>query len=80
MNAFYLSALRRGSGDAARAQRVRAVENAVLSQRCAGHPPSPESWAQLLRYVDGEVSHEEGFRTLYEHYTSASPKKDARRP
>jgi hypothetical protein len=80
MNAFYLSALRRGSVDAARAQRARAVENAVLSQLCQGHPPSPESWAQLLRYVDGEVSREEGFRALYEHYTSASPIKEARMP
>ncbi|MBF9239731.1 antitoxin VbhA family protein [Hymenobacter sp. BT683] len=60
-----------GAADPARAHRVREVENAVLSQIYEGYPPSPAAWAQLCRYVAGEVSREEGFRGLYTHYTAA---------
>lgn len=53
-----------------RAQRVREVENAILSQTYGGHPPTPAALVDLQQYIEGMVSREEGFRQLYSHETA----------
>lgn len=50
-----------------RAQRVREVENAILSQTFGGHPPTPAALADMQQYIEGMMSREEGFRQLYSH-------------
>lgn len=57
-----------------KAQRVREVENAILSQTYGGHCPSPAALVDLQHYIEGEVSREDGFRQLYSHIDEAPAK------
>lgn len=53
------------SADPGRAQRVREVENALLSLRFDGHRlPATAHW-QLERYLRGELSRQEAFTDFY---------------
>lgn len=53
------------SADPGRAQRVREVENALLSLRFDGHRlPAGAHW-QLERYLRGELSRQEAFIDFY---------------
>ena len=52
-----------------RVQRVREVENAILSQTFGGHSPTPAALVDLQLYIEGSMSREDGFRQLYSHVT-----------
>ncbi len=50
---------------AARRQRRREVENALLSHLMSGFKPTPEACTALQAYIDGEKSREKAFDELY---------------
>ena len=50
---------------AARQRRRREVENALLSHLMSGFKPTPDAFAALQAYIDGEKSREKAFDELY---------------
>ena len=53
-------------GAMARHQRVREVENALLSHLMSGFTPTSETLTSLQSYINGENTREEAFGILYE--------------
>lgn len=53
------------AADPDRAQRVREIENVLLSLRFGGHVLPALAQRQLARYVRGEISRKEAFADVY---------------
>ena len=54
--------------DTRRAERARAIDNALASVRMEGLEPSEEGKAIMQRYVDGEITIEEMGDAIDKHF------------